>query len=84
VADNTELHAQIAAFFSETMKLQVPSITTDLVQTRTLDSLGLMDLLLHLEQEYGIEVSLDNLEIDDLRSITKIAELVAQKRSAAA
>jgi methoxymalonate biosynthesis acyl carrier protein len=80
VTDKTELEAQIAAFFSEKLNMNVTSADTDLVQTRILDSLGVVDLLLYLEQEFGIDASLDNLEIDDLRSIAKIAELVLERR----
>jgi methoxymalonate biosynthesis acyl carrier protein len=80
VRDKTELEAQIAAFFSEKLNMNVTSADTDLVQTRILDSLGVVDLLLYLEQEFGIDASLDNLEIDDLRSIAKIAELVLERR----
>jgi acyl carrier protein len=36
--------------------------------------------LLHLEKEFEIDISLDNLEIDDLRSIDKIAELILDRR----
>jgi acyl carrier protein len=80
VRDKTELEAQIAAFFSEKLNMNVTSADTDLVQTRILDSLGVVDLSLYLEQEFGIDASLDNLEIDDLRSIAKIAELVLERR----
>ncbi len=80
MTDKTELHAQIAVFFSEKLNLNVASADTDLVQNRMLDSLGVVDLILHLEKEFGIDVSLDKIEIDDLRSIDKIAELVLELR----
>ena len=76
VIENTDLQARITAFFSEKLNLHVPSIETDLVQTKILDSLGIVDLLIHLEQEFGIEIPLEDMEIDDLRSIAKIAEFI--------
>jgi acyl carrier protein len=76
IIDDTSLQDRIAAFFPQKLNLEVPAIETDLVETGILDSLGLVDLMLHLEQEFGIEISIENLEIDNFRSIERIAEFV--------
>jgi acyl carrier protein len=74
--DNEILHAQLRAFFSEKLSVEVSSVDTDLVQTGILDSLALVELLAHIEKEFEAEISLDDLEIDDFHSIAKIAEYV--------
>ena len=74
--DNEILHAQLRAFFSEKLSVEVSSVDTDLVQTRILDSLALVELLAYIEKEFETEISLDDVEIEDFCSIARIAEYV--------
>lgn len=74
-----ELQYRIATIFSRKMNLEVPSIDTDLIDSGAIDSLAFVDLLLHLEQEFGVSISVDELEIDHFRSIVRIAEFVATR-----
>lgn len=73
----TTLHHQIAMLFSEKMNLDIPSVDADLFETGVIDSLAFVELLLHLEQGFGIKASLDDIEIDNFKSIERIAEFVA-------
>jgi acyl carrier protein len=74
--DSEVLHARLKAFFSEKLSVEVSSVDTDLAQTGILDSLALVELLTYIEKEFGTEVSLDNIEIEDFHSIARIAEYV--------
>ena len=56
--------------------MEVSSVDTDLAQTGILDSLALVELLTYIEKEFGTEISLDNIEIEDFHSIARIAEYV--------
>lgn len=71
------LHERITALFLEKLNLEVPSADADLLKTGVLDSLHFVELLLHLEQEFGIKIALDELELDHFCSVTKIADFVA-------
>jgi acyl carrier protein len=71
------LRDQISSFFSNEMSLQIPSVDMDLFDTGVLDSLAFEQLILHLEREFGVTMSVDNLEIDNFRSIAQIAGFVA-------
>ena len=82
MTDLTELRNQIATLFLTRLHLDVPSPDTDLIETHLLDSLGLVDLLLCLEQELGIDINIDDIEIDNFRSITRIAEYIAARQCA--
>jgi acyl carrier protein len=75
------LHDRISAIFLEKLHITVPSADTDLLQTGILDSLQLVDLLLNLEKEFGIRISLDSLDLESFRSITRIAELVEKQKA---
>ena len=79
MSENRTLNHRIAILFSAKLNLEVPSTDTDLLEAGLLDSLTFVDLLLCLEQEFGARVSLEELEIDNFRSIEKIAEYVTNR-----
>src|SRR2546427_4130746 len=54
------------------LHLEVPSLDTDLLATGVLDSLQFAALLLHLEQEFGISISLAALEMEIDRKSTRL------------
>jgi acyl carrier protein len=64
-------------------KLGIHSLTAgdeDLVAAGILDSLTLVQLLFDLETRFGIMIPLEELEIDDVRSIAALAHLVTSRR----
>jgi acyl carrier protein len=70
---------RIAAIFSDKLHIEVASSETDLMQSGLLDSLALVELLFHLEQELGIKITLESLELENFRSIARIAEFIAAR-----
>ncbi len=74
---NGRTYERLTKLFLEEMNVEVPSVETDLLETGVLDSLRFVELLMHLENEFGIVVSLEDLEIDHFRSIARIADLVS-------
>jgi len=77
--DTSQLANLISALFAERLHLQVPSLDTDLIDTGLVDSLTFVEFLAQLEQEFGIHVSLEDLEIDHFRTISRIARFIAMK-----
>jgi acyl carrier protein len=73
------LHQRITRLFVEHLNVDIASFDTDLLNTGILDSLQFVELLLRLENEFGLTVSLDDLEIDFFRSIDTIAAFVANR-----
>ncbi len=78
--ESSAVERQIIRLFLDRLHLEVPSVETDLLATGALDSMGFVELLVSLEERYGIEISLDNVEIDNFRSIQRIAEFVLGKQ----
>jgi acyl carrier protein len=72
---------RIAVIFSDKLHIEVASSETDLMQSGLLDSLALVELLFHLEQELGIKITLESLELENFRSIARIAEFVAARNN---
>ena len=52
---------------------------TDLIEHAILDSLMLMDLVLHLQCEFGVRFSSVDVSPDNFRSIARLAELVRER-----
>ncbi len=77
--DSNKLAHQISALFAEKLHRQVPSLDTDLIDTGLVDSLTFVEFLAQLEQEFGVRVSLEDLEIDHFRTVTRIAAFIATK-----
>jgi D-alanine--poly(phosphoribitol) ligase subunit 2 len=50
----------------------------DLLETGLVDSIGLVELILELEERFGISLPMENLEIDDFRSVYRIADLIVR------
>jgi acyl carrier protein len=71
------LYDHIAAFFSERLHLTVSSPAEDLFETGALDSMAFVDPVMHLEQQFDIRISTDEMEPDNFRSVEKIAAFVA-------
>lgn len=77
--DPRELEERLARTLAEVLHVDVPSRETDLIRTGRLDSVGLVDLLLRLERQYGVHVEMDDLEIDQFRSLGTITAFVAAR-----
>lgn len=73
--------ASITALLRATLSVQVADDDTDLFGSGLLDSLGLIDLFLALEEAYGINIVVDEVDLDDFRSVTSIVRYVERQRS---
>lgn len=67
---------RLAHLFEETLNMPAPPAEEDIIETGLLDSLGLVTLLFEIEQEFGLQIPLESLDIDDFRSLAGIAQLL--------
>ena len=74
--DNLLICNSLANFFKNNLDLDIPSNDDDLIDSGLLDSLSFVELLVHIEQNYGFEVSIDEIELNDFRSISSIAHYI--------
>ncbi len=68
---------RLRALFVESLHIEVPSADTDLFETGMLDSLQLVELLLQLEQRFDFRIKIDDIDLDDLRTLARIARMLA-------
>lgn len=81
---NATLVRNLTALFRDKLFIDVPSADTDLISSGLIDSLQLVQLLLHIESELGHRIALDEIELDDLRSVTRLAGAISAKTAVAA
>jgi acyl carrier protein len=68
---------RLGRVFAETLHIEAPAANADLLASGILDSFQFVTLLAGLEQHFGLHVSIEDVELDDLRSLERIARLVA-------
>jgi acyl carrier protein len=78
MANRAELQNRLIQFFRDKLEIDVPSPETDLIDTGLMDSLVFVELLFHLEKEWGITISMDILDLDQFRSIASIVSFIDQ------
>ena len=67
---------RLRALFTDTFHIEVPSAETDLLESGILDSLQFVELLLKLEQNFDLRIKIDDINLEDLRTLARIARLV--------
>jgi D-alanine--poly(phosphoribitol) ligase subunit 2 len=72
---------RLGTLFAETFHIEVPSPDTDLLESGLLDSFQFVELLLQLERRFGVRLSIDDIELDDLRTLARIARVVATPKA---
>jgi acyl carrier protein len=57
----------------------VASGTQDLFDTGALDSLSFVNLLVRIEEEFGLFIALDEIDFDEFRTLESIAAFVGRR-----
>lgn len=74
IIDTTRLRALML----EHLHVEVPSADADLLESGVLDSLQLVDLLLLLEERFGRRIAIEAIDLEDLRTLTRLTQLLNQ------
>lgn len=80
---SNDLDRTLLTMFEENLNVSVPSAETDLLDTGLLNSVSFVELVMLLEERFGVTVPLDELELDQFRTIRQISAFVAQLMAAA-
>jgi acyl carrier protein len=81
-ANPTIVH-DLTRLFREELFIDVPSADTDLIDSGLIDSLQLVRLLVHVERDLGFRIPLGEIDVEDLRSLARIARVISAKRALA-
>lgn len=69
------VEARVRRVFADELELEVDA-HMDLIEGGVLDSIAFVQLLVGLEEEFGVEVDIQHLELDDFRSVAHIVQFV--------
>ena len=70
---------RLRALFPTALYMEPPAPDADLIDGGVLDSLALVELLAAIEVEFSIEVPLDELELERIRTLDGLADLVSER-----
>ncbi len=83
MTNNALLERRITRLLRDEMATVVPSLHTDLVDGGYVDSLLLAELLSRLETELSFRVRIEDLDLDQLRTISGLARFAAAQSGGA-
>ena len=76
------IQSKLSSIFKDHLNIEIPSPDTDLFAVCLLDSLSFVDLLLDLEKGFGMQISIETLDMNDFRSFDSICHFVASYNGA--
>jgi methoxymalonate biosynthesis acyl carrier protein len=74
-----DVEQRIRKILNDRLQIESPAPDQDLFQEGILDSLSFVDMLVALEGEFSITIALDQVDLDDFRSITRICNYVKSR-----
>ena len=77
--DSSEVYTAVHTFFSDKGK-KIPSNSYDLFDNEWIDSMELLELILHLESKFGFEIDQELMTVDNFRSVDQIATTLADEQ----
>jgi len=69
---------RVRVLIKDVLGIEALSDTTDLMEPGVMDSLALATIIAEIEQEFQVELVLDDLNVDRFRSLHRIAQLLAE------
>ena len=73
-----KLESGIIEIVAQCFDTRLTSAEVDLLEERLVDSVKLVDLVLQIEQRFGVTLAFEELEIEDFRSVSRLAERIAR------
>lgn len=79
--DPQALVQRVHRLLTEHLNIDAPSPDTDIVDSGELDSFTMVELLATVEEQFGVEVPIETLDVDHFRSARSVAGLIAAQRA---
>ena len=77
LTDANAIIERLDALFVENFRIEVPSLDADLFDLGILNSLQFVELLFQIEQHFCFRIKIEDIDLDNLRTLARIAHLVA-------
>jgi acyl carrier protein len=83
VYQQDQLQQQIIEIFRDRFETRLGTDEVDLLEAGIVDSVRIVELVLEIEQRFGVNLPFEDLEIDDFRTVPRLAERISRSTSAA-
>jgi len=83
VYQQDQLQQQIIEIFRDRFETRLGTDEVDLLEAGIVDSVKIVELVLEIEQRFGVNLPFEELEIDDFRTVPRLAERISRSTSAA-
>jgi acyl carrier protein len=77
--NETAVEQTILAFLRERFGVELPSASANLIETGILDSMMFVDLIVLIEEQFGVVAELDDLEIENFATVARMAQFVVER-----
>jgi len=78
-SESQRVQRKLIAIFSERLAVHVPSKAADL--SKILDSQKFVELVLHIEEEFNMQVGIEDFEIENFCCVEKMANLILRRKN---
>ncbi len=68
--------SRITALIRDAVGIDVEDPTTNLLATGIIDSLAFVSLLVTIEQEFGVSIDVNTLDLEDFQSVERITRFI--------
>lgn len=75
-----QIENKVVKILTQGLNLEAPAPDTDLFETGILDSQKFVELLLQLEKQFQAHISVEDFEVENFRSVSRIAALIAHRQ----
>ncbi len=79
--DRNVVQSRIINLMADKLEVQVPSVDTDLFDDGSLDSLSYVRLVVEMQREFEIQISLAQVDVDHFRTVEQMSDLLMQIES---
>jgi acyl carrier protein len=80
--DESDVGHAITAFLCERFGVDPPSAEANLIEAGILDSMMFVDLVVFIEERFGVVAALEDLEIDNFATVAGMARFVTERGGA--
>jgi acyl carrier protein len=74
--DESDIQHAITAFLRERFGVELPEADANLIESGVIDSMMFVDLIVFIEERFGVVAELDDLEIDNFATVASMARFV--------
>jgi D-alanine--poly(phosphoribitol) ligase subunit 2 len=79
MASDSILVVAVRKLLAERLMIQVDAPDLDLIDSGLVDSLGIVELILEIEQRFEVSLPPEEIDIEDIRTLEGLANLVGRR-----